>query len=74
MPITHPAFLRGLVDEYEALAAEEAAGASGARQRARDLAYTLCVSTGARDVRPALETAHRLLTAVPERETAGVPE
>ncbi len=34
--------------------------------QARDLAYTLCVSTGTRDVRPALETAHRLLAAMPE--------
>ncbi len=74
MLIPHPAFLRGLVDEYEALAAEEAAGAGGPGPRARDLAYTLCVSTGTRDVRLALEAAHRLLEAVPEHEVAQVPE
>ncbi|MFI5673259.1 DUF5133 domain-containing protein [Streptomyces cellulosae] len=74
MLIPHPAFLRGLVDEYEALAAEEGAGASGPGPRARDLAYTLCVSTGTRDVRLALEAAHRLLEAVPEHEVAQVSE
>ncbi|MFI6936305.1 DUF5133 domain-containing protein [Streptomyces sp. NPDC050287] len=74
MLIPHPAFLRGLVDEYEALAAEEAAGASGPGPRARDLAYTLCVSTGTRDVRLALETAHRLLEVAPEPKTAQVFE
>ncbi|MDL5199406.1 DUF5133 domain-containing protein [Streptomyces sp. ALI-76-A] len=71
MLIPHPAFLRELVEKYEALAAEEAApGAAGGNPRARDLAYTLCVSTGTRDVRLALETARRLLTAAPEPEPA----
>jgi Protein of unknown function (DUF5133) len=74
MLIPHPAFLRGLVDEYEALAAEEAAGASGPGSRAQDLAYTLCVSTGTRDLRLALQTARRLLEVVPEHEPAQVSE
>jgi hypothetical protein len=64
MLIPHPAFLRELVDEYEATAAEEAmTGAPEAGRRMRDLAYTLCVSTGTRDVTLALEAAHRLLAA-----------
>jgi hypothetical protein len=69
MLIPHPGFLRELVDAYEALMAEEAAaGRTELSARARDLAYTLCVSTGTRDVRPALETARRLLAAAQERE------
>ncbi|MEU9174802.1 DUF5133 domain-containing protein [Streptomyces sp. NPDC048420] len=67
MLIPDPAFLRRLVDAYEALRSKEAAAAAEPSPRARDLAYTLCVSTGTRDVRLALETAHRLLAAMPER-------
>jgi hypothetical protein len=64
MLIPHPAFLRKLVEEYESLRAEEAeTGCGWASPRAQDLAYTLCVSTGTRDVRRALEAAHRLLAA-----------
>ncbi|MFF1720546.1 DUF5133 domain-containing protein [Streptomyces sviceus] len=66
MLIPNRAFLRQLVQEYEALRAEESATAAEPGPRARDLAYTLCVSTGTRDVRLALEKAHRLLTAMPE--------
>ncbi|MEU2912611.1 DUF5133 domain-containing protein [Streptomyces massasporeus] len=69
----HPAVLRRLVDEYEALAAAQAArGPAELNPRARDLAYTLCVSTGTRDVRRALEAAHRWLAAAPApaRDTA----
>jgi hypothetical protein len=68
----HPAVLRRLVDEYEALAAAEAArGTAEQNPRARDLAYTLCVSTGTRDVERALEVAHQWLATVPPpaRET-----
>ncbi|MFI9825684.1 DUF5133 domain-containing protein [Streptomyces sp. NPDC052013] len=71
----HPSVLRRLVDEYESLLASGAPHAPHAPQvasqaphapvapsaRIRDLAYTLCVSTGTRDVRQALETAHRWL-------------
>ncbi|GLP65304.1 MULTISPECIES: DUF5133 domain-containing protein [unclassified Streptomyces] len=67
MLIPNRTFLRRLVEEYEALRAEETANAAEPGPRARDLAYTLCVSTGTRDVRLALETAHRLLAAMPER-------
>jgi hypothetical protein len=63
----HPAFLRRLVEQYESLRAEEVArGPDPPSPRALDLAYALCVSTGTRDVRRALDTAHRLLRAVPE--------
>lgn len=62
----NPAVLRRLVDEYEALSAAEAAsGPSGPSARTRDLAYTLCVSTGTRDVERALERAHQWLATAP---------
>ena len=66
MLIPHPAMLRRLVDEYETLMAHERDGEdgkSGRDPRAQDLAYTLCVSTGTRDVTRALEEARRLLAA-----------
>lgn len=65
----HPAVLRRLVDEYEALttAAEAARGPAEPDPRARDLAYTLCVSTGTRDIERALEAAHRWLATAPAR-------
>lgn len=72
----HPVVLRRLVEEYEALAAAETPqGPAGPNPRLRDLAYTLCVSTGTRDVRHALETAHRWLgtsTAVARRRPAAL--
>ncbi|MER5835414.1 DUF5133 domain-containing protein [Streptomyces sp. NPDC002130] len=62
----HPTVLRRLVDEYEALSAAEAAhGPAEPNPRARDLAYTLCVSTGTRDVQRALEAAHQWLATAP---------
>ncbi|MFJ7017550.1 DUF5133 domain-containing protein, partial [Streptomyces sp. NPDC101117] len=72
----HPTLLRRLVDEYEALMARTASGEVHGRSdvRATDLAYTLCVSTGTRDVGHALERARQMLTAsldeVPARYTA----
>lgn len=60
----HPATLRRLVEEYEGLLADDGGrDVSGGGPRARDLAYTLCVLTGTRDVGAALETAHRHLAA-----------
>ncbi|MET7454660.1 DUF5133 domain-containing protein [Streptomyces sp. NPDC005574] len=71
--IPHPGFLRRLVDEYETLRAQEAArGARAPSTRAKDLAYTLCVSTGTREVTQALEAARDLIEAAtaPAQETA----
>ncbi|MEU6182344.1 DUF5133 domain-containing protein [Streptomyces coeruleorubidus] len=68
----HPAVLRRLVDEYEALSAAVAASEpADLSTRVRDLAYTLCVSTGTRDVERALEVAHQWLATAPApaRET-----
>lgn len=70
MLMPHPETLRELVAEYEALVAEEAVGGTGGPgRRAQDLAYTLCVSTGTRDVRLALAEARRQLVG----ETSVVP-
>ncbi|GGW82655.1 DUF5133 domain-containing protein [Streptomyces caelestis] len=69
----HPAVLRRLVNEYEALSAAVAASEpADLNSRTRDLAYTLCVSTGTRDVERALEVAHQWLATAPApvRETA----
>ncbi|MFD9392116.1 DUF5133 domain-containing protein [Streptomyces sp. NPDC060000] len=60
MLMPHPAVLRTLVDEYTALMEN---GSAENQAQARDLAYTLCVSTGERDVRHALETARQWLEA-----------
>lgn len=65
----HPTVLRRLVDAYESLAsAATVCGPDTPDRRLEDVAYTLCVSTGTRDVDDALRTAHRWLaaaTAVP---------
>ncbi|MGC4985871.1 DUF5133 domain-containing protein [Streptomyces sp. DT193] len=60
MPL--PATLYRLVAEYESLLAEESPdGTTPPSQRLRDLAYTLCVSTGTREVTDALDTARSYL-------------
>ncbi|MET9257485.1 DUF5133 domain-containing protein [Streptomyces sp. NPDC048182] len=64
MLMPSPAVLRRLVDEYEAAALTEPVDAAGRPSpRVRDLAYTLCVSTGTRDVGRALDAARRWLAA-----------
>ncbi|MFJ6438391.1 DUF5133 domain-containing protein [Streptomyces sp. NPDC091416] len=68
MLMAHPAVLRNLIAQYEALAAVDASQADSAqvRQRMNDVAYTLCVSTGTRDIDAALIAArHRLPGARP---------
>ena len=63
MPL--PATLYRLVAEYESLLAEESpGGTTPPSQRLRDLAYTLCVSTGTREVTDALDTARSYLAKV----------
>ncbi|MGC9500912.1 DUF5133 domain-containing protein [Streptomyces sp. WG7] len=68
MLMAHPAVLRDLIEQYEALAAVDASNADSARVRQRmdDVAYTLCVSTGTRDIDAALIAArHQLSGARP---------
>ncbi|OIJ66517.1 DUF5133 domain-containing protein [Streptomyces mangrovisoli] len=64
MLMPHPAFLRRLLDEYDALRPED--GADAAQARLRDLEYTLCVSTGTRDVTVAVATARDRVAATAE--------
>ncbi|WP_315903758.1 DUF5133 domain-containing protein [Streptomyces rhizosphaerihabitans] len=73
MPL--PVTLYQLVAEYESLLAEESPdGATPPSQRLRDLAYTLCVSTGTREVTDALDTARSYLAkaaATPRHKLPG---
>ncbi|MFF1544968.1 DUF5133 domain-containing protein [Streptomyces sp. NPDC058291] len=71
MLMPHPAVLRKLVDEYEALSANDS---DEARAQERDLAYTLCVSTGTRDVDEALRTARGWMEAAAAADAAARPQ
>jgi len=71
--IPHPAILRRLVEEYEALMAHKGDVPDAGRRRelrVQDLAYTLCVSTGTREVGQALARARDMLAAA--REPASI--
>jgi hypothetical protein len=60
--MAHPAVLRNLIEQYEALRTLHAeSGSPEARRRMDDVAYTLCVSTGTRDVDAALIAARHQL-------------
>ncbi|WP_228983958.1 DUF5133 domain-containing protein [Streptomyces sp. DH12] len=62
MLMAHPTVLGKLAEEYESLAAQRAqADGPEVRRRMEDVAYTLCVSTGTRDVEDALAAARRRL-------------
>ncbi|MFF8833048.1 DUF5133 domain-containing protein [Streptomyces sp. NPDC015131] len=62
--MAHPSMLRTLVARYEELAAlgADSVDPKVVRQR-EDTAYTLCVSTGTRDVRDALRVARQAVAA-----------
>ncbi|MEU9860201.1 DUF5133 domain-containing protein [Streptomyces sp. NPDC047971] len=62
MLMAHPAVLSKLIEQYETLKAlgAEHGGIEG-RRRMDDLAYTLCVCTGTRDVDAALIAARHQL-------------
>lgn len=69
MLTAHPAVLRNLIEQYEALQALHAQdGSTQARQRMDDVAYTLCVSTGTRDVDTALIAARHQLPGARARD------
>ncbi|MFE5547950.1 DUF5133 domain-containing protein [Streptomyces sp. NPDC056534] len=62
MLMAHPAVLSKLVEEYEALSVLNAKdGSREVRRRMEDLAYTLCISAGTRDVDTALIAARYCL-------------
>ncbi|MFF7365784.1 DUF5133 domain-containing protein [Streptomyces sp. NPDC008125] len=60
MLMAHPAVLKDLVERYESLRCPSAEDARS-RQRLEDVEYTLCVSTGTRDVEAALRAARARL-------------
>ncbi|MDG9701492.1 DUF5133 domain-containing protein [Streptomyces sp. DH37] len=70
MLMAHPAVLRELVQRYEALRSQAVQGTGGAevRQRMEDAAYTLCVSTGTREVGAALTEARRRMSGARGRD------
>ncbi|MDT0428872.1 DUF5133 domain-containing protein [Streptomyces sp. DSM 41770] len=62
--MAHPVILRGLVDRYhELLAQDSAQGSQETRCQLEDVTYTLCVSTGTRTADEALAVAEQQLTA-----------
>ncbi|KOG37905.1 DUF5133 domain-containing protein [Streptomyces decoyicus] len=62
MLMAHPAVLLELIEEYEVLELLHARqGRDEVRRRMDDVAYTLCVSTGTRDVDAALLAARQQL-------------
>lgn len=69
MLMAHPVVLRNLLERYESLDALAHADVVGPqiRRRLDDAAYTLCVSTGTRDIDAALKAARQQLcrTAAP---------
>ncbi|WP_037852529.1 DUF5133 domain-containing protein [Streptomyces sp. NRRL S-340] len=71
MLMAHPTVLRNLIEQYDTLRilhAEE--GSPEVRRRMEDIAYTLCVSTGTRDVDAALIAArHQLPGARPQDDS-----
>ncbi|WP_225805205.1 DUF5133 domain-containing protein [Streptomyces sp. NK15101] len=64
MLMAHPTVLRNLIEQYEALLPRAEDGSAEARRRMEDLTYTLCVSTGTRDIDTALATARRQLSGI----------
>ncbi|GLW47188.1 DUF5133 domain-containing protein [Streptomyces sp. NBRC 14336] len=71
MLMAHPAVLKNLLAQYETLRVLHAEnGSAEARQRMDDLAYTLCVTTGTKDIDAALIAArHQLPGARPEDDS-----
>ncbi|WP_329239302.1 MULTISPECIES: DUF5133 domain-containing protein [unclassified Streptomyces] len=62
MLMAHPAVLRNLVEQYDTLRILQAQnGGAEVQQRMDDIAYTLCVATGTRDVDAALIAARHQL-------------
>ncbi|MEU4096305.1 DUF5133 domain-containing protein [Streptomyces sp. NPDC026673] len=60
MLMAHPVVLHMLVERYETLRALNAEnGGPEVRHRLEDVAHTLCVATGTRDVGSALAAARR---------------
>ncbi|MFE5768511.1 DUF5133 domain-containing protein [Streptomyces sp. NPDC056485] len=62
--MAHPAVLARLVEEYETVSRlRDGDRREPLRQRLEDVVYTLCVSTGTRDVDAALASARERMAA-----------
>ncbi|MFJ4872856.1 DUF5133 domain-containing protein [Streptomyces sp. NPDC088757] len=62
MLMAHPLVLENLVEQYETLRTLYAEnGSAGVRRQLEDVTYTLCVSTGTRDIDAALIASRRQL-------------
>ncbi|GAA2493852.1 DUF5133 domain-containing protein [Streptomyces gobitricini] len=72
MLLAHPAVLRELVARYESLctASQELALAPELKRRLDDVAYTLCVTTGTRQLDQALAAARARLATTATAATA----
>ncbi|MGW6982577.1 DUF5133 domain-containing protein [Streptomyces sp. NPDC054932] len=71
--MTHPAVLARLVEEYETESELRAAARhEPVRQQMEDVVYTLCVSTGTRDIEAALAAARERLRTVWPGDADGV--
>nr|WP_180217699.1 DUF5133 domain-containing protein [Streptomyces albus] len=67
--MAHPTVLADLLARYETLRALDAAERTPrSRQRLEDVSYTLCVSTGTREVSAALAEARRQLSGTQASE------
>ncbi|MFD4691064.1 DUF5133 domain-containing protein [Streptomyces sp. NPDC058463] len=71
MLMAHPAVLQNLVDQYDTLRILRAEdGDAEVQRRMDDVAYTLCVATGTRDIDAALIAArHQLPGARPQDDS-----
>lgn len=72
MLMAHPAVLADLIRQYESLSVRKAEeGSHDAARQLDDVAYTLCISTGTRDIDDALVAArHQLSGARREDDSA----
>lgn len=74
MLMAHPAVLQNLVEQYETLVALHAeSGTPQSRRRLADVTYTLCVSTGTRDIDAALIAARFNLPGARALDDSAVP-
>ncbi|CAM5239056.1 DUF5133 domain-containing protein [Streptomyces microflavus] len=61
MLMAHPAVLEELLRRYEELRAQQGEGGDGVARGLEDVSYTLCVSTGTREIAAALVAAREQL-------------
>ncbi|EME99971.1 DUF5133 domain-containing protein [Streptomyces mobaraensis NBRC 13819 = DSM 40847] len=71
MLLAHPAVLRDLVERHTALQRSATARPAdpAIRRQLADVTYTLCVTTGTRDIADALRAARRRLADAPDAAT-----